>query len=555
MEISEETKKGNVTMNVAEVRDFLAEDFIKQEEELREQSNPSEIQKFYEGTTILLTGATGFVGKILLEKLLRSCTTVKRIYVLLRSKKGKSIEKRMQEELEEPVYEMLLRKQPGILKKMTLINSDLTQDEILSEEDRRMLVKEVDIVFHCAATVRFDEKLRQAVNINVKSTKYLLDMAREMSNLKAFIHVSTAYANCIMTEIPEKIIPLKYDYKKIVELVNLLDDDVLERITPEILEKWQNTYVFTKAVAEYTVKEYGKGLPVGVFRPSIVTSTAKEPLIGWANNYYGPQGVVFGAGIGLLRVLYCDPKIIADMVPVDLVSNAIIAFGWDIAQTKGDNPNFEQLSWREDGRDENGNGNDRTDTDDITVMNYVSSNNNPIQWDTFMDHNYKVRYESYSKLMLWHSCLTLTGNYYSYQVQKFFFHLVPAVIVDAIAILLGKKPMLWKAYKKIHKFSRIISYFCLNQFKFEEKTPMIVWNKMSDRDKEIFYFNIADLNWTDYLDQYLKGLRVYLAKDDMSTLPEGRRKAVKLQIAHYTLVTFLYLLGFYMLWRIFSLFV
>ncbi|KAK6644997.1 hypothetical protein RUM43_001273 [Polyplax serrata] len=514
-------------MNVAEVRDFLAEDFIKQEEELREQSNPSEIQKFYEGTTILLTGATGFVGKILLEKLLRSCTTVKRIYVLLRSKKGKSIEKRMQEELEEPVYEMLLRKQPGILKKMTLINSDLTQDEILSEEDRRMLVKEVDIVFHCAATVRFDEKLRQAVNINVKSTKYLLDMAREMSNLKAFIHVSTAYANCIMTEIPEKIIPLKYDYKKIVELVNLLDDDVLERITPEILEKWQNTYVFTKAVAEYTVKEYGKGLPVGVFRPSIVTSTAKEPLIGWANNYYGPQGVVFGAGIGLLRVLYCDPKIIADMVPVDLVSNAIIAFGWDIAQTKGDNPNFEQLSWREDGRDENGNGNDRTDTDDITVMNYVSSNNNPIQWDTFMDHNYKVRYESYSKLMLWHSCLTLTGNYYSYQVQKFFFHLVPAVIVDAIAILLGKKPMLWKAYKKIHKFSRIISYFCLNQFKFEEKTPMIVWNKMSDRDKEIFYFNIADLNWTDYLDQYLKGLRVYLAKDDMSTLPEGRRKAVK----------------------------
>lgn len=58
-------------MNVAEVRDFLAEDFIKQEEELREQSNPSEIQKFYEGTTILLTGATGFVGKILLEKLLR----------------------------------------------------------------------------------------------------------------------------------------------------------------------------------------------------------------------------------------------------------------------------------------------------------------------------------------------------------------------------------------------------------------------------------------------------------------------------------------------------
>lgn len=57
----------------------------------------SQISEFYSETSIFITGATGFLGKLLLEKLLRSCCDVKCIYLLLRPKKGKSIEKRFQE--------------------------------------------------------------------------------------------------------------------------------------------------------------------------------------------------------------------------------------------------------------------------------------------------------------------------------------------------------------------------------------------------------------------------------------------------------------------------
>lgn len=35
-------------------------------------------------------GATGFVGSVVLEQLLRVCPSVKRIYVLIRSKRGQS---------------------------------------------------------------------------------------------------------------------------------------------------------------------------------------------------------------------------------------------------------------------------------------------------------------------------------------------------------------------------------------------------------------------------------------------------------------------------------
>jgi len=61
------------------------------------------IVDFYAGRTVLVTGATGFMGKVLLEKLLRSCPTITRIYVLIRPKKGFSVEVRLTQLFESKV--------------------------------------------------------------------------------------------------------------------------------------------------------------------------------------------------------------------------------------------------------------------------------------------------------------------------------------------------------------------------------------------------------------------------------------------------------------------
>ena len=58
------------------------------------------IPEFYAGRTILITGATGFIGKVLIWKLLQSCPLIKRIYILLRAKKGIGVECRLAELLE-----------------------------------------------------------------------------------------------------------------------------------------------------------------------------------------------------------------------------------------------------------------------------------------------------------------------------------------------------------------------------------------------------------------------------------------------------------------------
>lgn len=77
--------------------DITAADMILPDEQ------PSDIQRFYKDSTIFLTGATGYLGKLILEKLLRSCPDLKHIYILLREKKGKDREKRFQEIFDVPV--------------------------------------------------------------------------------------------------------------------------------------------------------------------------------------------------------------------------------------------------------------------------------------------------------------------------------------------------------------------------------------------------------------------------------------------------------------------
>ncbi|KAG0428902.1 hypothetical protein HPB47_024140 [Ixodes persulcatus] len=53
------------------------------------------IGSFFAGRNVLVTGSTGFLGKVLLEKLLRSCPDVGSIYLIVRSKRGLRAEDRI----------------------------------------------------------------------------------------------------------------------------------------------------------------------------------------------------------------------------------------------------------------------------------------------------------------------------------------------------------------------------------------------------------------------------------------------------------------------------
>jgi len=121
----------------------------------------SEIVEFYRNKTIFITGATGFLGKALVEKLLRSCYDLNKIYVLVRAKKGKSPMERLDEITNCQLFETVSKMHPDFKSKLVGIQGDLSDENLgISDQDMNLIIQNVNIVFHSAATVRFDEPLK-----------------------------------------------------------------------------------------------------------------------------------------------------------------------------------------------------------------------------------------------------------------------------------------------------------------------------------------------------------------------------------------------------------
>ncbi|GFG33603.1 hypothetical protein Cfor_03157, partial [Coptotermes formosanus] len=293
---------------------------------------PNRVADMLAGRAILITGGTGFMGKVLIEKILRTCSDVDTIYILVRAKKGKEPCQRVDELFASALFGKLKTQTDAatLSRKVVAIAGDVTMTNLgLSAANHQLLADRVSIVFHFAATIRFDAPLKQAVIINTRGTKYMLDFAKEMKNLEAFVHFSTAYCHLNERVLYEKLYPPPADPHKIIKCVEWLEDDVINSMTKKILGDFPNTYAYTKALSEGLVAEQMDKLPVLILRPSIVVPVWKEPLPGWTDNLNGPTGLLIGAGKGIIRTMYCNQEGYADYLPVDIAVNAALIFAWN----------------------------------------------------------------------------------------------------------------------------------------------------------------------------------------------------------------------------------
>ncbi|XP_076668926.1 fatty acyl-CoA reductase wat [Andrena cerasifolii] len=482
-----------------------------------EQLNLSPIQTFYNGQSIFVTGGTGFMGKLLIEKLLRECPGISFIYLLVRPKKGKDVHQRIEELFDDPLFSKLKEMQPKFRHQIVAIAGDCSLPVLgMSPTDRAMVAQQVSVVFHVAATVRFDEKMKLAVPINVRSPKDIIDLCKEMCYLKSFVHVSTAYANCPYNYVEERVYDPPMEAEKLVTLVECLDEKLVDEITPRLLGAWPNTYTFTKAVAESAVKNGAGDLPVGIFRPGIVISTYKEPIQGWIDNLYGPTGVAAGAGSGILRSIHCDGSMIANVVPGDLTINALIACAWDVA-------NRPRSTAIQEGK-----------SNDVPVYNYVSQDN-PITYDQLKVMSEKYGLEFPTGKAIWYYSFRNNKHKIVHFFYVYFLHLLPALLLDAATLCLGKEPRMLKIYKKIHKFMNVLNYFTTKEWTFTNDTFKAVMNKLSPEDRENFACDVTQIDWDHYFRTYMRGIRIYLIKDPLDTLPQARIKWQRLYWIHQAL--------------------
>ena len=79
-----------------------------------------------------------------------------------------------------------------------------------------------------------------------------------------------------------------------------------------------------------------------------------------------------------------------------------------------------------------------------------------------------------------------------------------------------------KIIKLITQQANVLSYFTSQEWSFDEDRFMNLWKKMGDEDKKIFPFHIDAIDWDKYLCSCVLGIRVYLFKDPITTLPKAK---------------------------------
>lgn len=82
---------------------------------------------------------------------------------------------------QENPLKIIKEKYPEKIEKIKLIQGDTTDEHLaLSTIDKQRLLKEVSIIFHMAANVKFDLTLKQAITINTLGTKNVINLAKEV---------------------------------------------------------------------------------------------------------------------------------------------------------------------------------------------------------------------------------------------------------------------------------------------------------------------------------------------------------------------------------------
>jgi thioester reductase-like protein len=224
---------------------------------------------------VLLTGATGFVGTELLDRLLERGD--RPVHALVRAADDQAAAERL------PAH-----------PRLKVLAGDIEQPGLgLSEANRARLAEEVTTVVHCAASVSFDLSLEESRRINVDGTRNILELAERCSRLERLTYVSTAYVAG--------------------EPRGLFREDQLD-----VGQRFRNPYERSKFEAEQMLRDRAVGMPLQILRPSIIVGDSRTGRTSSFNVLYGPLKAFARGRIPAIPARRSAP---VDIVPVDYVAD------------------------------------------------------------------------------------------------------------------------------------------------------------------------------------------------------------------------------------------
>lgn len=318
----------------------------------------SPIRRVLAGKSILLTEASGLIGKVLLEKILRTVPEIGRIYVLVRAQDAEHTPAPTEHDIFSASIFDLLKDCGGFQKlldtKILFVAGDTSLPRLgLSPKDYMLLTNQLDLVINTSPNSDFMSGLDQAVLRNTHSAKYLSAFVGECMRAR-LVQLSTCYVNeGIPARVEEKLysqpqsrrrLPVDGEGRPELEQILVELDREIQKIRERALNAeectqamvaagwnrarslgWNNISTFSKWLGENFIAQASGKIYVSILRPSISESCLEPPHAGWIEGCKIADPLIYAAVIDHLPYLPADPKCVLDFIPVDLVCNSILA--------------------------------------------------------------------------------------------------------------------------------------------------------------------------------------------------------------------------------------
>ncbi|MCG8518215.1 MAG: fatty acyl-CoA reductase [Pseudomonadales bacterium] len=476
------------------------------------------------GKQVLITGTTGFLGKVVLEKLIRSVPDIGGIHLLIRgNKRHPDARDRFLNEIAcSSVFERLrLEDADGfddfVENRLHCVTGEVTEPRFgLSEKDYTSLAGRVDAVINSAASVNFREELDKALAINTLCLNNITAFAQAGGDVPV-IQVSTCYVygKNSGSALEQVVAPAGDDiprhddgYYEIDDLVRLLQDkiaDVRARYTGKVLERklvdlgireanhygWSDTYTFTKWLGEQLLLKALAGKSLTILRPSIIESALEEPAPGWIEGVKVADAIILAYAREKVTVFPGKRTGVIDVIPVDLVANSIILSLAEALAEPGQH----------------------------RIYQCCSGGRNPITLGEFIDHlmeEARTNHAAYDQLFY-----RQPRKPFMAIDQRLFDALIsgarlPLSVAGRLLRFIGhtRELTLLKNLDTTRSLATIFGFYTAPDYVFQNDQLLALSERMGSADQALFPVDARRIDWEYYLRKiHLAGLNQYALKE------------------------------------------